>query len=196
MNYGIPTEEAFDRSGLYEWQGQPIGWSERHHYLWHWIIYGSNFFPHQQCLLVMWVGLHTDTESIKDVERMMRKDPDIIYDELHEFFPLYPVGGEECLAAMKLTSEIFEDEDASNNELDEADGEGSGGSPGKSPAVPDTSSTSMPLPVSHPMRSATSSPTHKGNSSSPSSSAASVTNSSETSRPASGSRTSPDSDNG
>jgi len=110
---------AYDRSGAgYEWQGEPIHWSERHHWLWLAIARASEQTAEQDALAAMWVGGLETPDDIRAIERRWRRDKDSILDELSEFYGgFYKNDPAVADAVAVFYGAIMADIDASNNEL-------------------------------------------------------------------------------
>ena len=118
---------AYDRSGAgYEWQGETIHWSERHHGLWLAFARNANQTAEQDSLMAMWLGGLETPDDLSLMERRWRKDPDSIFDELAEFYGgFYKNDPDVADAVAVFYGQIMVDIDASNNELAPGgDGEG------------------------------------------------------------------------
>ncbi len=181
------AERAFQRSDTYSFQGEPITWSERHNWLWLSIARESNWTEEQDALAAMWIGGVQEIDTLKDLESVWRRKPDLVFDQLGEFFDNFFNESDDVQEALgTLHNEILPDLRATHNVLDneeQEDGEKFGGAPGKSEPAPATSTTSAQPPGSTPIKSVTASRLPKDDSSTPSNCAAKETNSSPQNSP-------------
>ena len=127
------AETAFDRSSAYHWNGAPVIWSERHHWLWLCIVRALDVTQEQDALAAMWVGGLRKVDEVKSMERAWRGSREKLLDEVSEFCGEFAFDAPETKEAIRVARDIFKDIRASENEVDpvENSGDGKGGEPKK-----------------------------------------------------------------
>ena len=139
------AQTAWDRSGAYEWQGEPVTWAYRQRYLWLAVARYGQFPAELDWLLVAWIG-QLDKKGMRNAEREWRRDRDAFIDEFMDFADQFPESGDEVKQAGELFAQIWDDEDASRDEVDAPEAQADDGAPKKSPAQPTTLTACAALP--------------------------------------------------
>tara|TARA_Y100000356_G_scaffold130155_1_gene132082 strand:+ start:1138 stop:1557 length:420 start_codon:yes stop_codon:yes gene_type:complete len=110
------AEIAFERSGNYEWRGQPLHFSRRHYYAALAIANESSISAEEQVLLAFWIATH-DEEEIKSLRSRWRIDKESVFDEFEDVpdrFDLAP-GSEEMVQVAGIVESMWQDVAASKD---------------------------------------------------------------------------------
>jgi len=130
------SEDAFEESAQYEFNGQKLWFSYRHYFALTAISSKAEMSAEEQVLLVFWIATHSP-EEIKQLRADWRRDQDDIFDrfeDVPEQFNLAP-GSQDMLNLAEVVNKMWNDIDHSRDKIKANSKKGgaknSDGQPGK-----------------------------------------------------------------